>query len=242
MTDGGRRSVVSGQKTADDGRQTADGRRRLAVSSRQSAVGGRQSVLRLSGLAILVLILGLVLARATWLPLIGGFLIVSDPLVPADAILVLGGGRRSRAEEGARLYHDGYASLVVVADSPIDVPGIRSSYVDLMKSEMLWQGVLEEHILAAPGLVTTTHEEALAVRQLAEARDWHSLIVVTDPYHTRRARWVFRDVFADTAITVTVRPARQHSYAANTWWQNWNGLRDAWIEYPKLVVHLLGYR
>ena len=174
--------------------------------------------------------------------MIGGFLIVSDPLAPADAILVLGGGARSRAEEGARLYDDGYAPLVVVTNSPIDVPGIRSSYVNLMKSEMLWQGVPEDHIVAAPELVTTTYEEALAVRQLAETRGWHSLIVVTDPYHTRRARWIFRQVFADTTVTVIMRPVRHHSYTANTWWQNRYGLMQTWIEYPKLILYLLGYR
>jgi uncharacterized SAM-binding protein YcdF (DUF218 family) len=195
-----------------------------------------------SSLAVLGLGVLVILTRGHWLPLVGGFLIVADPLRPADAVVVLGGGKRDRVEEGARLVHADLAPWLVVTDSPINWPGIRANYAELMRQEALWQGLPADRILQAPGLVTTTAEEALAVRQLAQAQGWRSLIVVTDPFHTRRARMNFRHAFADTDILVTMRPVQGSWYTASTWWKSENGLRETWTEVLKLALYALGYR
>lgn len=78
------------------------------------------------------------------------------------------------------------------------------------------------------GLVTTTDEEARAVRALAEARGPRSLIVVTDPFHTRRARLNFRRILAGTAISVVVRPVQNSPYVSGVWWKSADGLWQTW--------------
>jgi uncharacterized SAM-binding protein YcdF (DUF218 family) len=193
--------------------------------------------------AILVVIAAtLVLASCQfWLPFIGGFLVVADPLQPADAIVALGGGKE-RAVYGAELFNQGYADWFITADMPLNVPGIREPYSELVKREATWQGVPEENILVTPGTVETTYQEALAVRQLAEARGLRSLIVVTDPFHTRRARMAFRDAFRDTDITVMGRPVSESKYRPDSWWQTRDGLRETWTEYLKLLLYVVGYR
>ena len=130
----------------------------------------------------------LALGGRVWLSWLGRFLVVTDPLRPVDALVVLGGGGRHRIEEGARLAVAGLAPWLVVTNTRMSWPGVRASYAELMAQEALWQGVPAQRLLDAPGLVTTTVEEAQAVRALAAERGWRSLLVVTDPWHTRRAR------------------------------------------------------
>lgn len=190
----------------------------------------------------LAFLLALVLARAAWLPLIGGFLVVSDPLAPADAVVPLGGGERDRVVQAAALVVAGDAHWLVTTESELDLPGIRDPWHALVRREARWQGVPAERILDAPGLVTTTYGEAQAVRRLAAGHGWRSLIVVTDPLHSRRARLVFREVFRDAGIRVIVRPVDAADFTAANWWRSEEGLRYAWTEYLKLVYHLLSYR
>ncbi len=192
-------------------------------------------------LAALAVILILV-SHNLWLPSIGRFLVVSDPLQATDAIVVLGGGGRERVEHGAKLFNSGYAHWFIVTDNPLNMPGIRVDYAELMKSEAVWQGVAEERILTAPGIARTTYEEALAVRHLMEERGLHSMTIVTDPFHTRRARMTFQDVFRGTGITVLVQPASKSWYRADSWWQDRDTLRETWTEYLKWMLYLLGYR
>jgi uncharacterized SAM-binding protein YcdF (DUF218 family) len=177
-----------------------------------------------------------------WLPFIGNFLVVTDPLQPADAIVVLGGGGRERVECGAKLFESDYAPWFIVTNSPLDMPGIQAEYAELMKTEAMWQGVPEEHILVAPGTVKTTYQEALAIRQLVEERGLRSLIVVTDPFHTRRARMAFRAAFRDTGVMLIVQPVNESWYQADLWWQTRDRLRETWTEYVKLLLYVVGYR
>ena len=63
----------------------------------------------LGGLALLILILiGL-----------GSFLIVSDKVTPADAIVVLSGGDSDRLSQAARLFKKGYGSTVILTRTGI---------------------------------------------------------------------------------------------------------------------------
>jgi uncharacterized SAM-binding protein YcdF (DUF218 family) len=141
----------------------------------------------------------------------------------------------------AALFGEGYAEWFVVADSPLDMPGLRVSYAELMRTEARWQGVPEERILTLPGLVETTSEEAAAVGTIAQDRGWQSLIIVTDPYHTRRARQVFRRALRGTGISASVQPTSGHWYQPEVWWRDRDSLRETWNEYLKLAIFWLGY-
>ncbi|HVO68451.1 MAG TPA: YdcF family protein, partial [Aggregatilineaceae bacterium] len=115
-----------------------------------------------------------------WLPLIGEYLVVSDPLQPADAIVVLSGGGPERVVQGAELFNEGYASWFVVTNYSLRLPGLRVRYSDLMKTEAESHGIPEDRILTAPHTVKTTYEEAKAIKELANSQGFKSLIVVTD--------------------------------------------------------------
>ncbi len=193
------------------------------------------------GLVVVTVALAAI-SSSYWLPTIGRFLVVEDPTQPSDAVVALAGGGRSRVTGAAQLLEEGQASWLIVTNMPLNTPGIRVSYADLMRSEAIWQGVPEDRILQAPGTVRTTYEEAEAVRRLAEERGFRSLTVVTDSFHTRRAMMAFRDAFAGSSIDVFVQPARLGWYQPSVWWQDRDSLRETWTEYLKLALYLVGYR
>jgi uncharacterized SAM-binding protein YcdF (DUF218 family) len=107
--------------------------------------------------------------------------------------------------------------------------------------EAAWGGVPEDRIVFAQPTATTTFQEAGAVRRLAEARAWRSLLVVTSAYHTRRARLTFADVFRGTGIAISVHSVAGDWYRADSWWKTQDGLRETWTEYLKLLLYLAGY-
>lgn len=194
-------------------------------------------------MALVVALAALTLAfRGSWLPAVGRFLVVSDPGQRTDAVVILGGGGPHRVEHGAALLRDGGAQWFVISDSPLNMPGIRVSYAHLMRAEAVWRGVPEDRILTAPGMVRTTYEEALAVRELATARGLRSLTVITDPFHTRRARMAFDDAFRGTGILVLVQRANDSWYRADSWWRDRDAIRETWTEYLKLILYVIGYR
>ncbi len=196
----------------------------------------------LTALCSLLLLSCILLPASRILPAVGRLLVVTDPLAPADAIVVLAGNGIERTAQAARLYRAGYAPWYVVTDMPLNVPGVRTDHAELMKTEAVWQGVPENVIVRAPGTHTTTYSEALAVRQMAEERGWRSLLVVSDPYHLRRARMCFRDALRGTGVTISVQPVDPSSYDPATWWTTQDGLRDTWTEYLKLLLYAIGYR
>lgn len=186
------------------------------------------------------IVANLVVFRHVWLVVIGDVLIISDPLHSADAVVPLASDR-DRVVYAAELFNQGYANWFVATQTSVNVPGIRTTYSDLVRREAVWQGVPAERFLVTEQLAATTYDEAVAVRSLAQKYGWNTIIIVTSPYHTRRSRMIFRDVLVGTNIDVAVRPVPQHWYQSDTWWQHPPSLRATWTEYLKLLMHSIGY-
>ncbi len=173
-----------------------------------------------------------------WLSLLGRFLIVADPLKSADAILPLAGGLE-RVSHAAILYRDRYASWFILSDMAL-APDTPTNYAIQAREEALRFGISNEAILLISGRVTTTYEEAINVRAMMQEKNWTSLIVVTSPSHTRRARLIFRNVLRGTGISVSIQPVRNHWYSADSWWKSEEGRRETWLEYLKLALYFVG--
>jgi uncharacterized SAM-binding protein YcdF (DUF218 family) len=186
-------------------------------------------VRRLPGCLALV-VAGVILAYlAIWA--LGGFLVESDALRQVDALVVLS-GNNERIAQAAQLKKAGFASWVILTQAGDTSPDMVARKLD----------VPGEMLLIAPGQVTSTYEEALTVRQLMSQRGLKTCIVVTDPYHTQRARLIFREVLGQAGINVWVYPVQDHWYRSTTWWQSWDGIQVTIQEYLKLLAYLAGSR
>ncbi|MHB8807044.1 MAG: YdcF family protein [Anaerolineaceae bacterium] len=170
----------------------------------------------------------------------GSFLVVSSELEYANAIVVLSGGDESRMQEALELYNQNYSNLIILTETGDVVEGYDYLHSFDMRIELLNNGVPSGNILMTDQVATSTEEEAEAVKRLLTNRQLISCIVVTDPYHTRRAYTIFKDTFADTGIKVMIHPTSPHWFNANTWFLKIKGWHFVVLEYIKYLSYKLG--
>ncbi len=170
--------------------------------------------------------------------------IVRENIEKADAIMLLGGGIQTRTFEAARLYHQGYAPRVMVADvklEPTDGLGVTVPQVELMKQVLLKNGVPPEAITIVGNQVSSTHEEALALRDWVRVSGGHKFIIPTELFHTRRVSWFFQKTLKGTGAEIRVQALDPLKYTSSNWWQREEGLEDFQKEVIKSVYYFFRY-
>lgn len=184
---------------------------------------------------IIALVLGYLLLRA-----LGAFLITGDQLKKADVVVALGGGSGQRVTEAVRLVKAGYASLLLITEPGelVTGEGLASQHY---RTEAIDSGLSPYAIQITEGVQHTTHDEAEAVLAYLRNHDMQTAIVVTDPFHTQRTRFIFRDVFRGSGKTVRVQSAPGHWYRSDTWFLHPEGWQLTLQEYAKLVGFWLGF-
>jgi len=177
-------------------------------------------------------------------------LIVTAPIDSADAIVVLSGSSTyvERMHKAAELFRQGRAPLVLLTDDhtrgPWSSPLQRNPFfVERAMDELIKQGVPAEKIRVVPGLASSTHDEAVLVKDYATAQGVRSLLVVTSAYHSRRALRSLRQTFAGTETTIGLDPVPPGSQTPSPafWWLRLEGWRGVGGEYVKLIYYWLKY-
>src|SRR5215471_12541263 len=112
--------------------------------------------------------------------------VIEDSFDKADAMVVLSDDNfyADRASRAAELFRQGKAPLVVASGRRLRP---NAGIAELMEHDLIERGVPKDRIIRFPQDGDNTLEEAEALRKLAVQRNWHSVIVVTSNYHTRRA-------------------------------------------------------
>lgn len=182
----------------------------------------------------------LVLLREKWLRLVGDFLIIEDDLHPADVIHVIA-GEDYRTEYAIELYKQGYGKTLFFTGGWCK---FHDYYHGAHAQEVaLAQGVPLEAIAFDEATVTSTYSEAerLRVWTAQSSTPVRSVIVVSDPFHMRRARWTYKRVLGkDFEIQIAPVPFEQTPYKQQ-WWQDDLSRIYIYNEYMKLFYYLLRY-
>mgnify|MGYP005837701451 CR=1 FL=1 len=189
----------------------------------------------LGGLALLALV-----GHAFWLPGVAQVLIVPTfTPTAADAIVVLGGGSAGEREAtGARLYTEGLAPLVMSSGGPMGLPGRPElTFAELSAEALQQQGVPVAAIYQLDATQSTC-DEALAVRDWAQATAADRVLVVTDPFHTRRAQVIFQQALAGSGVEAVIVAAAPSWFSAATWWRDPRAIQVVLLEYAKSTYGL----
>jgi uncharacterized SAM-binding protein YcdF (DUF218 family) len=195
-----------------------------------------------SGIFVLI-----VVAAATLFFTVGNWLVVEDPLVHADVIVVLSGRLPERALEAARVYKAGYSDMVWISPPISPVEELKT-----MKISYLGEDFYNEKVLIAKGVPPDSirildnpdaNTEA-EVRQIAEDlhnSDFHSVIIVTSKAHTRRVRTIWRKLVGAEPRMI-VHYAQDDTFDGAHWWRHTRdaldvmretlGLLNAWAGFP----------
>jgi uncharacterized SAM-binding protein YcdF (DUF218 family) len=173
-------------------------------------------------------------------------------LLPADCVdserlVVLAGSQeyRARTHAAAELYAAGAAPRILLTDDGLRGGWSRTEqrnpfFVERAAAALHAYGVPPDSIDILPQRVDGTYAEAEALRRYADEHGLASLLVVSSPYHARRAHWSFRRAFdgSPTTVRVCAIARTERTAAPGSWWLS----RGGWREVAGEHVKLLGYR
>jgi uncharacterized SAM-binding protein YcdF (DUF218 family) len=189
----------------------------------------------LIGLLFLALLcVALYLVRVPLLRLAAESWIVDEPVDRADAIVVLSDDNfyADRVTRAAELMREGRAPVVVASGRRLRP---YAGIAELMQHDLLERGVAKETIISFPQDADNTREEAESLVPLVQQKGWHSIIVVTSNYHTRRARYIFEKVFPQ-GVVIHVASARDGDFDPQQWWQKRKSWKELTREFAGMVV------
>jgi uncharacterized SAM-binding protein YcdF (DUF218 family)/glycosyltransferase involved in cell wall biosynthesis len=133
---------------------------------------------------------------------------------PADAIVVFaggvgesgkaGGGHQERVKRAVDLYEAGYADRLVLSS------GFVYSFkeAEVMRALAIDQGIPASHIVLEEH-ARNTYENVMFVNRILGERHWRRILLVSSPYHMRRALLVWRKVAPDVVVVPTPPPMTQ---------------------------------
>lgn len=172
----------------------------------------RDRLIRVIGIAA---ILYLIVFYTPLMWLLAEPLKISDPAVKAQAIVVFAGGvgESGRAGQGyeervkyaAELYNKGYAGRIIFSS------GYNYAFKEpvVMKALAMSLGVPKDAIILEER-ARNTEENVRFSSEIVRSNGWRSILLVSSPYHMRRAELVFRKVGGD--IEVRYLPVRENRF------------------------------
>ena len=172
---------------------------------------------------------------------IGDFLVIQDPLQPADVIHVIA-GPDDRTDYAIQLHKGGYGKQIFFTGGWCASHGYYHGQHGAERAEA--QGVRPNDIATDESPVTSTYDEVVRLREFIARSPTpvRSVIVVSDPYHMRRARWISRLVLGP-AVTLTMAPVPFGvSPFQRRWWVDEASSTYVKDEYLKLVYYYARYR
>lgn len=197
----------------------------------------RKLPLTLLALSVLLIIFHQNLLRSA-----GDWLVQTEPLTRADAALVLNTGVEiyARLREAAALYRDGIVTRVVLNGNR-KVDELRALEQQGYQPLLPWYaenahilrflGVAPEDIIAisAEDAYDTVSEADSVGKQLIT---WGigSVIVTTSKFHTRRAGFIWRDLYGQQ-LRIQTAAARNDPYDPARWWRSGRQIRWVMAEY-----------
>ncbi len=152
---------------------------------------------------------------------------------PADAIVAISGGdTEARTRTAIQLYQEGWAPKLILSGAALDRRGISNA--GAMRQQALQAGVPDSAILIDEQAVDTA-DNARGLRPIVRQYAFERIIVVTSPYHQRRASTEFTRALGDEVVVVS-RPTYEDRYwPENQWWLSPYGWYLAISEAAKLI-------
>lgn len=177
--------------------------------------------------SLLIIFILAILAYYYLLPGVASFLVFRTNLQHEDVIIILSGDNE-RIPYGVKLYKANYSDKIIIT-------GIKT---DSLKEKVIELGVAPKDVIMEYK-AKTTYENALFSRNIMLQNNFTSAIVVSSPYHMRRAAWLFDRAFKDDNITLLYSPVDNSWFKPEKWWTNWMGIHMVMNEYAKFVYYTI---
>lgn len=172
--------------------------------------------------------------------------VIADPLkiahhpVAADAIVVFAGGVGESGQAGrgyeervvhaAHLYQAGYARHLVFS----------SGFMYTLKEPLLMHALavslgIPDDAITLETQAHSTYANVNNVNKILAERGWRQVLLVSSPYHMRRALWTWRKLAPEIKVIPT--PVPNSRFYAHRWGANLEQIRAILYEYAALVTY-----
>lgn len=190
---------------------------------------------------IVVVCAALFLAREPILLAIGDLLVMQDQLQPADVIHVIA-GLGYRTDYAIQLYKQGYGKMIFFTGGWCTFHHLYHGQHG--RALALEQGVPPEAIAIDESQVTSTYAEVVQLKEFITQSPTpvRSVIVVSDPYHMRRARWTYRHVLGDQVSVLMAPVPFELTPYQRRWWTDEASRQYVKDEYLKTFYYYARYQ
>ena len=204
-------------------------------------IAHKRKWLYIGGISVFLFFL-LIIFSPKILMLAGQWVVVSDTPLRSDAIVVLHTGVElyPRLIQAAELYNAGYADKVVINGNrktdvlrELEKKGFRGCcpwYEDSIRILGLL-GVPRDKIIpiSAEDAYDTVSEAEIVGKEIVEA-GFARIILATSKYHTRRARFIWQEMY-EGQLEVRAVAAKSDLYDPDNWWHEGKQIRWVLAEY-----------
>ena len=193
-------AVISELVVTDNKKQ--DWQTRLITHFRRSRVRLSKYVIFIAGGYLILFYTPLV-----WFA--GNQLAVRHDPKKADAIIVFSGDGESsyinqsyqrRTLDAVHYFKSGYAPLIILSSGRDQT----ISEVELIRSLLINRHVPESSIKILNQYPRSTFENVVLVKGILEKKNINSILLITSPYHSRRALWVWRKAMPELKVLAPV--------------------------------------
>jgi len=146
---------------------------------------------------------------------IGYYLSPQSPLAKSDAIVAISGGdTTARTDEAVQLYKDGWSSHIIFSGAAEDPNGPSNARAMATIAEA---GGVPHSAIELDETSTDTEQNAVDVAKIVQQDGYHQIILVTSPYHQRRASIVFHRALGPD-VTVLNHSSIDPAWRRSHWW------------------------
>jgi uncharacterized SAM-binding protein YcdF (DUF218 family) len=170
-----------------------------------------------------------------YLYFIPSWLVVHTAPVKADAAIILGGGGASRLKRGIALYDAGTVRELILVDAK------ESSWKHITNQLCPEYDLFGKNVMVLSGSESTWTDAQLAL-PVCVKKGFKRVLVITDPYHSRRSDMIFQRIFKPANIVVDVVHSGDFGrLVPPDWaWRRDRHTRDTiWLETGKIMALLL---
>ena len=162
----------------------------------------------------------------------------------ANAVLILGGSADTRAKKSIELYKNGFADEILITHPhpPIkEYENIVISDFANLKQILEFENTSYKIVEDPNGGAKSTFDEARDLIHYLKQHPMERVIIVTDNFHTRRAKYAFDKIFKKTncKTIIEIAGAPNQIYNESNWWKTERGLNAYVSEGFKYIIYLI---
>ena len=204
-------------------------------------ISARKSTLAYRLLLCLAAISLIYATRRHTLSAIGNWLDVGEDPDRCDYVMLLNGDPETRPFEVADLYRRGKAERVLITSVNDSGLSLEPKVHEVARLILTKCGVPDNRIDFVDSRCGSTFDEAKTLERFMTEHPDATFYVVTNTYHTRRSRWVFRNVLGARMSRVSLVSAKTDAFHAGNWWKHEEGFVLYISELLKSVFYFFRY-